>query len=182
MSLYSRLFWRAPSAIKETKEDFLSEALGDILTRLSQPEAQQFIENILLKNIRHRCWVAQFMLGLGSKQLVWETQYRIIAPNKNFDRRRPDLVLFADRCPMLVVEAKVDAATDEDQLQAYGSWLAHEARASRRHTAVGTSAGSREGARMRRATKHYGVWAAAHRLRSLVGRSNLASRRNFGWH
>ena len=136
MSLYSRLFWRAPSAMKETKENFLSEALGDLLTRLSQPEARQFIENILLKSIRHQSWVAQFMLGLDGKQLVWETQYRIIAPNKSFDRRKPDLVLFADRCPMLVVEAKVDAATDEDQLQAYGSWLAHEARASCRHTAV----------------------------------------------
>ena len=73
MSLYSRLFWRAPSAIKETKEDFLSEALGDLLTRLPQPESRQFIENVLLKGTRHQSWVAQFMLGLDGKQLVWET-------------------------------------------------------------------------------------------------------------
>jgi hypothetical protein len=31
MSLYNRLFRRAPSEVKETKEDFLTESLGDLL-------------------------------------------------------------------------------------------------------------------------------------------------------
>lgn len=129
-TIYKRLFRAPPPDIKSWTEDFLTEALGDLLSHMPTVQQISFVEGLLLKNISDSEWKLQFIEGLAGKILYWETQHIIsgsVLPNKGrvpgFYGKRPDVVLFADGRPVLVIEAKVDAPATEDQVERYGQWL-----------------------------------------------------------
>ena len=123
MTLYNRLFGRAPSDVKETKEDFLTEALGHLLSCLPPPQHRGFIEDVLLKGVSNSSWRDEFIVGLQGADLQWKTQHTIFRLGELFHGKRPDMVLFANGAPVLVVEAKVDAPAYPEQLEAYANWL-----------------------------------------------------------
>ena len=142
MTIYNRLFRRTPSVLKETKEDFLTEALGDLLTRMPISQQIDFIKSVLLNDIDVE-WIHKFLENVQTNTIFWATQYRIssningsIVSVSEFDRKRPDMVLFANGRPVLVVEAKVDAEATETQIAWYGDWLEHPKTGPNTPTAV----------------------------------------------
>lgn len=124
-SLYSELFCHQPSLARTPTEDFLTQALADLLNRLqsASPEA-------------HRCFVKEAFLAetslteeqrsnlmevIKTTKLKWGTQITAVLPNN--DTRRLDLVLECDGKPLIGVENKIDANYTPGQLSAYCEWL-----------------------------------------------------------
>jgi hypothetical protein len=142
VSLYSRLFAYRQRKDRSPLENFLTEALCDLLNRLPATEGPEFVADLLLPSddARER-WNRRFRDT--AHHYFWETQKWITANDQTLCL---DLVLFCDRRPLLVVENKVGAAVGqhhassdddtgdnrgglphravENQLQLYGRWLA----------------------------------------------------------
>jgi hypothetical protein len=140
-SLYGRLFRYRERPHRRPKEDFLTEALADLLARMPRPIMAEFTASLFLPQEARREW--QKLIDQGGR-FDWRTHYSIQIEN---GRRYPDLVLVSDADePLLLIENKIghqiseyptsanqDPAsdrTDEDQgeianqLTAYGQWLA----------------------------------------------------------
>src|SRR5271166_2881022 len=144
VSLYSRLFTYRQRRDRSPLENFLTEALRDILDRLPAREMAEFVGELFLPSVNARKrWERQFF---DSKQcFFWESQKWITANGRGLCL---DLVLRCDRQPLIVVENKIGAAvgrhhppTDEDagnnlaavaeaaaenQLTVYGCWLGEQ--------------------------------------------------------
>ncbi len=133
-NIYHRLSRRTPSVLKNNEENFLSEALGDLLCRLTSEQTAAFMKEVLLKQEVSNLWYASFIESWAGKSLRWETQYRITDDEGR--RLWPDLVLLADHRPILVIEAKLDAPTYSEQLREYASWLQRPGKSPDRPTAV----------------------------------------------
>ncbi len=136
MSIYTNLFRYRPRATRLPQEDFLSEALADLLNRQSIATSSDFIADVLLQEAGGAAAWRDFMSS-GSPTLSWKTQHRV--PGGTLD-----LLLIVDRLPAIVVENKIAAAIgmhapagtenqdrpDEvveerrNQLHTYGGWLA----------------------------------------------------------
>ena len=151
VSFYGRLFtYRARKNILPL-ENFLSEALCDLLNRMPPLIAFQFVDELLLAKAGRRLW-AQWCASKLAKPLLWSTQYRI---EVNGHRYWLDILLeTADGRKLLVIENKISSTvrshgnvqtlekrsdSDEerraaivqeeadelrDQIQTYGHWLA----------------------------------------------------------
>lgn len=111
-SLYSRLYRYRERKDRNPLEDFMSEALCDILNRLPKVLIIDFVSKLFLDDHLAHVWKAH----AKEWNLSWETQQVILDG-------RPDLVLYADAEPILVVENKVGALATSSQLEKYGRWL-----------------------------------------------------------
>lgn len=144
-SLYTKLFTYRERDGQRPLENFLTEALADVLNRLPRVELRGFITELLLPTDTSFSWLDD--LAQGNTARLWKTQ---VQADFGGDRNRPDLVFYVDAKPVMVVEIKVDAAIgggsrraarddgnarlaratepDEsgpaiDQLDRYGRWL-----------------------------------------------------------
>ncbi len=113
-SLYGRLFAYRERRDRRPLEDFLTEALCDLLNRLPRDVMGRFVAELLLPPAATRAW--QQVVDDGGK-LLWATQQAI------GDYGRLDLMLAGDETPLLVVENKVGHTGTVGQLAGYGQWL-----------------------------------------------------------
>lgn len=141
MSLYGRLFTYRPRPSRLPLEDFLSEALADLLNRLPRARHVTFVADVLLRGDAGAAWLS-FMARKPDAQLEWTTQHTV---REGPTPSRADMVLLVDGRERLVVESKVGApirghtaaiggdedggrdivvVADPNQLTTYGAWLA----------------------------------------------------------
>lgn len=116
-SLYGRLFAYRERRDRRPLEDFLTEALCDLLNRLPRDVMGRFVAKLLLPPAAMRAW--QQVVDDGGK-LLWATQQAI------GDYGRLDLMLSGDETPLLVVENKVGHTGTVGQLAGYGQWLGRQ--------------------------------------------------------
>src|SRR5271166_3894730 len=111
MSLYANLFRYREGRDRKPLENFLSEALKDLLNRLSKNEATEVIFDVLL-NERRRTEgpaAARSLNSLkirlaSSSSLHWDTQRRIDFAGR---ARIPDISAFGSGSRLLAIEVKV---------------------------------------------------------------------------
>jgi hypothetical protein len=123
VSLYSRLFRYRARSDREPLEDFLSEALADLLTRMPRATLSNMLEHAF--DGRLPTPLSEVIEGAD---LHWRTQ---VPANGGI----ADLVLFAASKPILLIENKTwsgfqDHSTEEEeanQLTTYCRWLAEKA-------------------------------------------------------
>ena len=142
MSIYTRLFTRLPTLGRTPLEDFLTEALADLLNRMPPEDHSRFIADVLLSEAGRTAWL-ELRARLPGALLTWVTQLRVRGGKGIID-----LVLLVDGRPAIAVENKVGApvgshADDEqeadvalpalspsgNQLRTYGTWLAAQPKA-----------------------------------------------------
>jgi hypothetical protein len=107
MSLYSRLFKYSPRADRKPIENFLTEALYDLLERMTTLDRkcmEGFITEILVGSHAPESFHDTLT---AARSLRWQTQKVIYCAG---DRGYVDLCLMADERIMLVVENKIAAA------------------------------------------------------------------------
>ena len=117
VSLYGRLFRYRAREAREPLEDFLTEALADVLNRLPAPALSIVIEAMT------------GMPGLWAGPVA--TRRPRFATQVPCDGGFADLVMTLDGVPSLVVESKLhsgirahgDVDDPRDQLMTYGRWL-----------------------------------------------------------
>jgi hypothetical protein len=144
-SLFSKLF-RAGSSERDRLEDYLTELFADLLGRLPHAEQLAFCEEFLLPKEHtpdKQMWITR---AKNCQELIWKTQVRAVVPGSDHPKR-PDIALFDEKGPILVVECKIGArftvgdSRDDigdrrmtvDQLVFYDKWLIAE---SGRNTAL----------------------------------------------
>ena len=131
-SLYGRLFTYRAREKRNPLEDFLSEALADLLNRLPFDFAIVVVTRLIgqaeLPAALERIWTANTLVE-------WKTQETL--PN----RKIVDVVLYLSGIPVLVIENKVsagfqqhahssdesEAATSVHQLETYCRWIGEQA-------------------------------------------------------
>jgi hypothetical protein len=148
-SIYSRLYRYRQRPLRSPLEDYLTEALADLLGRCPLDVGKQFIEDVLLADETKLTW-RNFSKSLDN--IAWNTQLTLP------DGRRPDLVIQSNGKYLIVVESKIaspiggyqrpnsqtnstprrsatshshndssdDGAALRNQLECYGTWLAKE--------------------------------------------------------
>ena len=115
-SLYGRLFAYRERPARRPLEDFLTEALCDILNRLSQHQMREmveFVSTFLLPTDAREAWREQVYDYRG---LAWITQVPIGASG------RVDLLLRNDVQPLIIIENKITDPHTQ-RLRDYGLWL-----------------------------------------------------------
>ena len=130
-SLYHRLFTYRERPERSPLEDFLTEALADILNRLPEEVARSFVgklfsDHSVVSDQLARLWP----LGAEAR---WVTQKGVS------NGKIADLVLEVARTPVLVIENKVSAGfrshtkggdgsepSRQNQLATYGQWVQQE--------------------------------------------------------
>lgn len=125
-SLFSRLLKQQSTDKRSNLENYLTEALCEVLNRLSGEQQRSVLTALLGSNA---------LPPHGrDKAIRWETQ-QTVATRHGF--KRPDLMGYQDKKPVFLVEVKVDAAftsgresgedqisgEDVHQLVMYGQWL-----------------------------------------------------------
>ncbi len=117
ISLYGRLFKYRPSEGRLTREDFLTEALCDLLNRLDKDQLLFFLE-VLIGKRAPAVWEKCIR---DDSSCTWQTQRTISGTG------RLDLVLEIDEFVLIGVEVKRDAHfqknNEREQLESYGDWL-----------------------------------------------------------
>jgi hypothetical protein len=102
-SFYGRLFKYRERKAKAPLENFLTEALADLLNRMPKDELDDFVSNLLLEGEAASIW-REVMAG-GHVKVSCRTQFPIT------NGSILDILLIAhDAKPLLVVENKVGAA------------------------------------------------------------------------
>lgn len=141
MSIYANLFTYRPRPSRKPLEDFLSEALADLLNRLTYAEHMAFVTDVLLEGEARRDWSA-FMEGRHRSLLRWATQVSIRSGQGTVFM---DLLLRVGDHEVLVVESKVHAGYqmhgsdgppaeagprggEVNQMKTYGRWLGEQCR------------------------------------------------------
>jgi PD-(D/E)XK nuclease superfamily len=138
-SLYSHLFSYVPTKSRSPLEDFLTEAIADLLNRLldAKGRARQGVTRFIADTLLNGAGGRAIRLSLElAERLTLSTQQPIIVDGR---ARRLDLCLYADNKLVLVIENKVaqtrnrrvdlaaDSATEssrvERQLTSYARWL-----------------------------------------------------------
>lgn len=122
-SLYGRLFTYRQRAARSPLEDYLTEALADLLNRMPEQLAREAAHRLLggradVRDALAAVWPA-------GANVSWITQWVIDGG------KRPDLVFTVDRRPVLVVENKIAAGfqhhgesdNGQDQLATYAKWI-----------------------------------------------------------
>ena len=109
MDIYSRLYKYRDRPSGSPLENFLTEALADIFNRLPMPIQTEFLIWMLpascLNRLRDKC--------RDGKQIKAVTQFTFVAAGS---MKRPDIIVYLDDEPLILIEAKVNAA-----LQSWGS-------------------------------------------------------------
>lgn len=135
MSIYTSLFKYAPSANRSPLENFLTEALADLMRRINKSDAVEFITDTFLAASTSKATVEAFESRLSRcRKLTWKTQQTIPLKDAN-TYKYLDVLITADDRPVLIVEVKLGAgftSRDESdretsnaihQLEDYGRWL-----------------------------------------------------------
>jgi hypothetical protein len=131
-NIYERLFTYRERADRSPLEDFLTEALADLLNRFPESVARGAVELFITDRSNALRHLARFWPN-GAKA-TWATQ-RMIDGGKIID-----LVMEVDGKPLLVIENKINAGFQihqrksdsehdnarEHQLASYGRWLSRE--------------------------------------------------------
>lgn len=116
-SIYARLYKYPSSDDRSQLENFLTEALSDLVSRFDTVDIRDFIINGLLGG---NATDEFFTLLTGAPTIRWKTQHWISEIGK-----RPDIALLADReddVPLALIEVKIgDPQTQK--LKDYGVWL-----------------------------------------------------------
>ena len=110
-TLYGRLAKYRSTDIREQKEDFLTEALCDLLTRWKPAQVSRFIGEVLgLKGKNSKT---------NFRRMRWESQ------QAGYESR-PDLVGYVGERAFVAIENKVDAEFTVKQLVGHGRWVYRE--------------------------------------------------------
>ena len=114
-SIYGKLFKRRETEARRPLEDFLTEALADLLNRAPREQVVNFVTAHLLPDEARSAWNARVGGRAGVGRLLWTTQ----RPAPDSAGRKGFLDLFleiedgggpgGERRPLLVVESKVAA-------------------------------------------------------------------------
>jgi hypothetical protein len=133
-SFYSRLF-HAGSIHRDRLEDFLTEALADLLNRLPAAEVRRFCTNFLFQDAGiqlKKSWIAAYC---DVQAFICETQEWISS------EKRPDIILYQEnsrdkktataepferRRSLLIIECKIGAPFTENQLHHYDDWISQK--------------------------------------------------------
>jgi hypothetical protein len=110
-TLYRRLFKYQSTDIHSKKENFLTEALCDLLSRWKPAQVNCFINEVLGLN----SWNSSRKFG----HVIWASQ-------QTGSESRPDLVGYVGKRPFVAVENKVDAEFTVKQLVGHGKWVRRE--------------------------------------------------------
>ncbi|MGO9452756.1 MAG: hypothetical protein ACLQDV_17205 [Candidatus Binataceae bacterium] len=121
-SLYRKLFKYQERGDHTPLENFLTEAFSDLANRLEPRDQRGLIRDALLGG--HASDNFKPLLEQSPK-LSWDTQLPIPAIETR-NKRRPDLVVWRNDRPFLVIKAKVRADFTPKQLENYGQWLYRE--------------------------------------------------------
>lgn len=129
VGIYRQLFRYRESARRSPLEDFLSEALVDLLNRVPQTVQADFVSFIAAGRL-----ALPDMADAGDMDWKWSTQRHILHQGI---RGYIDILLEVDGRPLLVIENKIASpvrahmSADEggtgNQLRTYGGWLSSQA-------------------------------------------------------
>jgi hypothetical protein len=110
MDIYSRLYKYRERPSVSPLENFLTESLADIFNRLPMPIQTEFLVWMLpascRSRLRNKC--------MDGKQIEAETQVPIGATGSV---KRPDIIVYLDDEPLILIEVKVHAALQEHMLE-----------------------------------------------------------------
>ena len=110
MDIYSRLYMYRDRPSGSPLENFLTEALADIFNRLPMPIQTEFLVWMLPRScsgrLRDKC--------RGGKKLKAVTQSTFFAAGS---MKRPDIIIDIDKEPIILIEAKVNAALQQHTLE-----------------------------------------------------------------
>ena len=110
MDIYSRLYKYRDRPSGSPLENFLTEALADIFNRLPMSIQTEFLIWMMPESCRSRlrdkC--------MDGKPIKAETQVPIVAAGSV---KRPDIIVYLDDEPLILIEVKVDAALQEHILE-----------------------------------------------------------------
>ena len=137
-NLYRKLF-RSRSAQRDRLEDFLTEALADLLNRLSEEQRVNFCTECFLLQLSESERNEWKNFAAASSRTELRTQEPITALGAE---KRPDLVLYGQKGdetknarkgrsgprakslePLMLIEAKISAPFGVSQLLSYDGWL-----------------------------------------------------------
>lgn len=132
MSLYGRLYKYRERRERRPLEDFLTEALADLINRLPEHLARRFAERLLGDRIEATANLNE--VWRSGTRAKWVTQRPI------YGGRIADLTLEIDGVPIILVENKISAGFQEHisfdestgktsrrhQLASYGQWISRE--------------------------------------------------------
>lgn len=123
-SIYSELFRYQPSQRHTPTENFLTQALADLLNRMigySREAHDRFIREVLLSETSKPAEASLFgvMELIKGSNLEWVPQITASEPTLC----RIDLVLLCDRKPVVVVENKLGSGYTDNQLSNYCDWI-----------------------------------------------------------
>src|SRR5689334_12144871 len=136
MSIYKRLFKYRERAARAPREDFLSEALVDLLSRMTRNEALAAINELFIRDNHIQQKWDTHLRNTSYAEFVWDTQ-KIV--NLRGNQGRLDIILTNDRREvLLIIENKIsarfqkhrtqqkdaDMSEFQNQLASYGHWLA----------------------------------------------------------
>jgi hypothetical protein len=138
MPIYQSLFKYRERASRSPREDFLSEALTDLLNRMPEQEVLRAIDQFFLSSGPLRADWKEYLERNPGSNLRWETQQQIYFEGI---AARLDIILRSNDDILFVIENKIDAhfqshtispevANEQvqpnyrHQLATYGCWLA----------------------------------------------------------
>lgn len=105
-SLYGRLFRYRERPNSAPLENFLTEALADLLNRMPRAEAMEAVERLFLQSAESRTAWRAFLAKNLDTEFTWSTQVDLDVGGRPF---RPDLALEASGAPVMIVENKITA-------------------------------------------------------------------------
>ena len=132
-NLYGRLFKYRTREKRAPLEDYLSEALVDLLKRMPASAVREFISLIVNEKSSEAGPLAQLLAD--EPTLTWTTQRRIEQPNRGII----DILLEIDGLPAIIIENKISSSlrrhtsdvdgglVNRNQLSTYGFWLTGKA-------------------------------------------------------
>lgn len=124
-SIYGELFSYQPTPTHTPTENFLTQALADLLNRLHRESVDvhlKFIREVLIgeEHSGDEIAITRILEKVRVNHPVWVTQKSVYVNN---EIRYLDLVLECDGVPLMVIENKLAADFTDGQLQAYGAWI-----------------------------------------------------------
>jgi len=116
MGIYSRLSKYRDTPSLSQAENFLTEALADLFNRFPLQIRIEFLVQMLPSScsdrLRNRC--------KDGKQIEALTQVSLGVAGFV---KRPDMIVYVDSKPLILLEVKIDAALQKDQLKTYSVWM-----------------------------------------------------------
>ncbi len=107
-SIYGRLFKYQSTAERSQLENFLTEAFADLMARCCDRRTQaDFVAEVLFGDITGGKHLARLKEDLKRvKTLTWRTQESVKFAG---GRGQPDIIVYGDKKPLVVIENKVNA-------------------------------------------------------------------------